>query len=84
MNYNYLKRINVIRILFGICSIALALGWGKFINAGYVYFPFFPDVFDVLLGITIGLFLIYEALSPSQKLPVNSYEENRRNYQRDN
>ena len=62
MNLNYLSRIGITRMLLGIGSIALALAWGKFINAGYVFFPFFPDILDVTLGIGIGLFLLYESI----------------------
>jgi hypothetical protein len=61
MSFNFLKRINIVRILLGTSSIALAFAWGKFISVGYVYFPVIPDIFDVMLGFSIGLFLFWEA-----------------------
>ncbi len=45
------------KFILGACSIALALGWGKYVATGYVYLPAFPDYIDVLLGVVIGLFL---------------------------
>ena len=60
--YPWLTKIGIIRIVLGISSIALAFAWGKFINAGLVYFPFFPDILDVTLGVIIGLFLLYEGV----------------------
>ena len=61
MNYNYLKRINVIRILLGGSSIGLALGFIKFWNR-WVFFTVFPNILDVTLGVSIGCALIIEAL----------------------
>ena len=58
----WLTRIGILRVVFGASSIALALAWGKFIDVGYVYFPFFPNVLDVSLGVIIGLFLLWEAI----------------------
>ncbi|MHB8567314.1 MAG: hypothetical protein ACYC7D_10390 [Nitrososphaerales archaeon] len=46
------------RFLLGILAVALALGWSKAINAGYVYFPSF-DYFDVTIGLLIGVYLLY-------------------------
>ncbi len=47
----------VLKFVFGAVSIALALGWAKYVGAGYVYLPSFPDYLDVALGVLIGVFL---------------------------
>ena len=62
----WLTRIGILRVVFGASSIALALGFARYINAGYVFFPFFPNVLDVLLGVGIGLFLFSEGIWPSR------------------
>ena len=62
MSYNWLTRLGIVRVLFGASSIALALGFSRYIANGYVYFPVFPNVLDVTLGVCVGLFLLYEAV----------------------
>ena len=47
------------KIVLGVSCIALSLGWGKFVGTT-VYLPFYPDAIDVLLGVIIGMFLIYD------------------------
>ncbi|MHB8566290.1 MAG: hypothetical protein ACYC7D_00235 [Nitrososphaerales archaeon] len=44
-------------LLMGLISISLALGWGKFIGR-VVYLPEF-DYLDVLLGIVVGVYLMW-------------------------
>ena len=53
---------SAMKILFGVFSIALALGWAKYVAVGYVYLPAIPDYLDVTLGIVIGAFLILDYL----------------------
>jgi MFS superfamily sulfate permease-like transporter len=50
----------VLKFLFGAASIALALGWSRYVNVGYVFLPAFPDYLDVTLGVAIGLFLFFD------------------------
>ncbi len=47
------------KVILGIACIALSLGWGKFVGKT-VYLPFYPDALDVILGIVIGTFLIFD------------------------
>ena len=47
------------KVILGIACIALSLGWGKFVGKT-VYLPFYPDALDVILGVVIGLFLIFD------------------------
>jgi hypothetical protein len=51
---------SAMKILFGVFSIALALGWAKYVAVGYVYLPAIPDYLDVTLGIVIGIFLLLD------------------------
>jgi len=51
-----------LKVLFGVCSMALALGWAKYIAVGYVYLPAIPNYLDATLGIAIGIFLLSDYL----------------------
>lgn len=50
----------VLKFVLGGASIALALGWSRYVGIGYVYLPAFPDYLDVILGVMIGLFLFFD------------------------
>lgn len=56
-----LTKLNSVRIVLGVVSIALSFAWGKFIGVGPVVFPTL-DYWDVGLGVFIGVFLFYEAV----------------------
>jgi hypothetical protein len=65
-NSIFLKR-SYLSFLFGIISIALSLGWGKFVGKE-VYFPL-TDYVDVALGCMVGgylLFLFFSGLKNSR------------------
>ncbi len=47
------------KIILGVISISLALGWGKFLGKT-VLLPFYPDYFDVMVGVAVGLFLLLD------------------------
>ncbi|MGI0092239.1 MAG: hypothetical protein ACREBS_11080 [Nitrososphaerales archaeon] len=47
------------KMILGVACVALSLGWGKYIGKT-VYLPFYPDSMDILLGVSIGLFLIFD------------------------
>ena len=60
------------KVILGIACIALSLGWGKFVGKT-VYLPFNPDALDVILGVVIGLFLIFDyAKRTSISNPANN------------
>lgn len=48
-----------LKILLGVACVALSLGWGKFLGKT-VFLPFYPDAIDVVLGIIVGSFLIFD------------------------
>jgi hypothetical protein len=65
-NNIFLKR-GYFSFLFGVISIALSLGWGKFVGKE-VYFPL-SDYIDVALGCMVGgylLFLFFASLKSSR------------------
>jgi hypothetical protein len=62
-----LGRYESLKMLLGVSSIALALGWGKYIGRT-VHFPLFPNLLDVTLGVVIGLFLIFDFMKSSSIL----------------
>jgi MFS superfamily sulfate permease-like transporter len=47
----------ILKFVLGASSIALALGWSRYVGVHDVYLPAFPDYLDVALGVGIGLFL---------------------------
>ncbi len=60
----------VLKFILGASSIALALGWSRYVGVGYVYLPSFPDYLDVALGVGIGLFLFSDYFRDGLKKEV--------------
>jgi MFS superfamily sulfate permease-like transporter len=57
---NNLTPWRVLKFVLAATSIALALGWARYVAHGYVYLPAFPDYIDVTLGVCIGVFLFVD------------------------
>jgi hypothetical protein len=62
----------VLKFILAASSIALALGWSRYVGVGYVYLPAFPDYLDVALGVGIGLFLFFDYFREGFKKQLTS------------
>lgn len=58
-----LNKRQLLGVCLGVCIVAEGFGWGKYIEAGYVYFPFFPNFLDCLLLGICGSFFIIDAVT---------------------
>ena len=46
----------------GVCVAAWGLGFMRYLGVGYVYFPDFPNLLDVIGLVSVGAFLVWKSL----------------------